>query len=317
VTIIIRITPSPGNFEEALQPGWPDPVQVDGRTLISQVGATPGGADYCNANWERFRAVDDIVAEMDAIQTRNQIYGWPADCCYFEPANEPNLEWYTVDTHPSVSEEGAWFAMDAYFVSLVVHARRYPSLRILTPPMSQGQYAEGVDWLASPKDPCGVQLVAGKWKGYELMDVYSWSDSGYDGYSWHSYYLQGWESYRPCQRHGFHVSSHFPTDMALEIILNERPAFVTETDLCSWLSDGEGQCKNSNPITDKEADPAATSASLESFFASEHSMGGADGVVLWLITNDEAGREEYDWHEAYDESGGYYRWFEMWWSGTE
>jgi len=43
VTIIIRIAPSPGNFEEAILPGWPDPVQVPTRTLITQPDITPGG----------------------------------------------------------------------------------------------------------------------------------------------------------------------------------------------------------------------------------------------------------------------------------
>ncbi len=189
VTIIIRIAPAPGNFEEAILPGWPDPDIVPTRTLITQPGVTPGGADYCGANWEKFRAVDDIVREMDAIYTRNQINGWPADCCYFEPANEPNLEWYREagKTIPSRDRALAWQAMDDYFAALIAYARaNYPALRILTPPMSQGQYAEGIDWLRDPNDPCPPQLVDGEWKGYELMpQTYEWREDGYHGYSWH------------------------------------------------------------------------------------------------------------------------------------
>lgn len=201
VTIIIRVAPSPGNFEEAILPGWPDPVQVPTRTLITQPDTTPEGADYCGANWERFRAVDDIVEEMDAIHTRNQINGWPADCCYFEPANEPNQEreWYGAPdvTIPSRADALAWYAMDDYFAALIAYARtNYPALRILTPPMGQGQYAEGIDWLRDPDDPCPTQLVDDVWKGYELMpQTYEWREDGYHGYSWHNYYIQGWESY--------------------------------------------------------------------------------------------------------------------------
>lgn len=321
VTIIIRIAPSPGNFEEAILPGWSDPDIVPTRTLITQPGVTPGGADYCGANWEKFRAVDDIVREMDTIHTRNQINGWPADCCYFEPANEPNLEWYPNRTDPPIDSVEAWQAMDDYFAALIAYAREnYPALRILTPPMSQGWYAEGVDWLKGypDDDPCPKQLVEGKWKGYELMPkTYGWRTDGYHGYSWHNYYIQGWESYSSCWYHGFHVSYNFPEFMIREIVLNDRPAFVTETDLCSWFSDGSGQCYNNNPIHGKEDDPAATSASLGYFFATESNLGSADGVVLWLLKNDEAEREEYDWHEAYsDATLDYYNWFVQWWEET-
>jgi len=324
VTIIIRIAPSPGNFEEAKAgtEGWwpPDERTVLTRTMIAQAGVTPGGLDYCGSKWEWFRAVDDVVKEMDAIHIRNQINGWPAGCCYFEPGNEPNLEWYEADTKPSVSEADAWRAMDDYFAALIAYARAsYPALRILTPPMSQGQYAEGIDWLRGypDDDPCPKQLIQGK-TGYELMpETYEWRADGYHGYSWHNYYIQGWEGYSPCEYYGFHVSFHFPEFMAREIVINDRPAFVTETDLCSWFSDENGQCYNNNPIHGKENDPEATSASLRHFFASESNTGGADGVVLWLLRNDETGKTEYDWHEGYDDAThAYYDWFIRWWRET-
>jgi len=313
VTIIIRITPSPGNFEEAILPGWPDPVQVPARTLITQPDITPGGADYCGANWEKFRAVDDVVEEMDAIHTRNQINGWPVDCCYFEPANEPNLEWYKADTDPGVSEADAWRAMDDYFAALIAYARAsYPTLRILTPPMSQGQYAEGIEWGRYEDNYCPEQLIEGE-KGYELMPkTYDWRTDGYHGYSWHNYYIQGWESYSICEYGGFHVSFYFPEFMSRAIVINDRPAFVTETDLCSPT-----QCHSRNQLQDKESDPEATSASLRHFFASESNTGGADGVALWLLRNDEVGKTEYDWHEGYDDTMyAYYNWFTRWWRET-
>lgn len=315
VTIIIRVAPSPGNFQEAILPGWPDPNQVPGRTLITQPGVTPGGTDYCGANWEKFRAVDDVVKEMDAIHTRNQINGWPADCCYFEPVNEPNLEWYKEagKTIPSRDQALAWQAMDDYFAALIAYARaNYPALRILTPSMSQGQYAEGIEWGRYEDDYCPEQLIEGK-KGYELMPrTYEWRMDGYRGYSWHNYYIQGWESYSVCERGGFHVSFYFPEFMARAIVIDNRPAFVTETDLCSPT-----QCHSRNQLQDKEFDPEATSVSLRHFFASESSMGGADGVALWLLRNDEAGKTEYDWHEGYnDATHTYYNWFTRWWRET-
>ena len=317
MTIIIRVAPSPGNFEEAQAgtEGWwpPDSRTILTRTMIAQAGVTPGGLDYCGRKWEWFRAVDDVVKEMDAIHTRNQINGWPADCCYFEPANEPNVEWYGTDTKPSVSGADTWQAMDDYFAALIAYARaNYPGLRILTPPMSQGQYAEGIEWGRYEDDYCPKQLIEGK-KGYELMlQTYEWRADGYHGYSWHNYYIQGWESYRMCDYGGFHVSYHFPDFMSREIVLNDRPAFVTETDLCS-----PAQCHSRNPLRDKDSDPEATGASLRHFFASESNMGGADGVALWLLRNDEAGKTEYDWHEGYsDATHTYYDWFDQWWRET-
>lgn len=310
VTIIIRIAPSPGNFEEAQAgtEGWwpPESRTILTRTMIAQAGVTPGGLDYCGRKWEWFRAVDDVVKEMDAIHTRNQINGWPADCCYFEPANEPNQEWYSSLTKPNVGESDTWQAMDNYFAALIAYARtNYSALRILTPSMGQGQYAEGIDWLRGypDDDPCPEQLVEGAWKGYELMpQTYEWRTDGYHGYSWHNYYIQGWESYSTCEYGGFHVSRHFPDFMSREIVLNDRPAFVTETDLCSWFSDGSGQCYNNNPIHGKEDDPVVTSESLWYFFATESNLGNADGVALWLLRNDEAGKTEYDWHEGYSDA---------------
>ena len=156
------------------------------------------------------------------------------------------------------------------------------------------------------------QLIEGK-KGYELMPrTYEWRADGYHGYSWHNYYIQGWESYSVCQYHGFHVSYNFPEFMTREILDNDRPAFVTETDLCSPT-----QCHGRNSLQDKEADPSATDTSLSYFFASEHDLGGADGVALWLLRNDETGRTEYDWHEGYNEAThSYYDWFDRWWRGV-
>jgi len=89
-------------------------------------------------------------------------------------------------------------------------------------------------------------------------------------------------------------------------------------DLSSWFEDETGQCYNRNPIHEKEDAPAATSFSLKTFFSTEHHTGSADAIALWLLNNDEAGREEYDWHEAYDETThSHYDWFDQWWQETQ
>ena len=86
--VVIRITPSPGNFVDYADPG------ALPHTLLS--GEEPAGGDYCgNANKHyRYRDVRDIAAEMAAIHQVNIDYGWPPGSFFFEPANEPNQEWY-------------------------------------------------------------------------------------------------------------------------------------------------------------------------------------------------------------------------------
>ncbi len=143
-----------------------------------------------------------------------------------------------------------------------------------------------------------------------MQDTYLWRADGYHGYSWHNYYTWGRETYRTCDTGGFHVSAHFPSFMAREIIINDRPAFVTETDMCS-----PSQCHGRNLIKDKAFSTINTMQSLGNFFAAEHDTGGADAIVLWLLDNDEAGRTEYDWHEAYNENAfTHYQWFNQWWT---
>lgn len=317
VKVIIRIAPSPGNFVESILPGWPDPTLVPTRTILTLPRRTPESQGYCYPNYERFRAIDDIAEEMDAIH--DVMASWPEDSYYFEPANEPNIEWYGAATKPAVSANAAWGMMDAYFAALMTYIQvQYPELQVLTPPMSQAQYAEGIEWM-HPEDPCKLQLLTGGLKGYEVMQsTYEFKTNWYSGYSWHNYYTLGRESYQACSNGGFHVSYHFPDAMNIAMIINGHPGFVTEMDLCSWSdgSDGwEGQCFNSNTLQSKQTESEATSASLRYFVATEQP---ANAVALWLLHNDEVDREEYDWHEAYDSQKLQpHNWFSLLWNADE
>ena len=335
VIVIIRLTPSPGNFEEAKfgYDGWwpPENRTVFERTLHSEPGFIPEGIDYCNGRDHWFRAVDDLAKEMQVIYQRNLAEDWPEDSFYFEPANEPNLEWYTGETFPPNSHSDSWEAMDAYFISLMNYVQmHYSHLQVLTPSMSQGQYAEGYNWgynYANTGDFCPKQfiVVGGENKtGYQLMEsTYTWQANWYAGYSWHNYYIQGRETYQSCENGGFHVSYHFPNFMLIPIATGEAPGFMTETDLCSWKAEDDvrewdPQCYNLNSIHHKEDNPQATADSLNYYVGAEKNM--ATAVILWLTHNQgrdpETGEEllEYEWHEMYDEEQAQpYSWFTLLW----
>jgi hypothetical protein len=307
-TILIRIYPSPGNFQD-----WNG---VGSHTLIATT--TPAGGNYCNGQWASFRAIDDVVNEMDAINAINQINGWPISSTYFIPANEPNQEWYSSGTTPPISDAQAWQAMDGYFSALIAYARQYhPQVQILTPSMGPAQYAEGIEWgrYASQGNFCPSQLVGGQ-KGYALMpSTYQQRSNGFYGYSWHNYYTQGREPYETCLDGGFHVSREFPDFMQQAMILHGYAAFIDETDLCSVIP-GFGNCFNTDPIQNKEADPQATAISLNYFFQAENQATNAI-PVLWLLNNYDFNLE-YDWHEAFnDGSNSFYNWFNTWWSTAQ
>ncbi len=295
VWVIIRIAPSPGNFED-----WDDPERRNHQLRSDTV---PAGGDYCGGKFDLFRAIDDVAAEMDAIHTRNQINGWTE--FGFEPANEPNTEWYDPDSIPAIDEAEAWRDMNDYFGVLYDYVQsHFSDAHVFTPPMAQTAYAEGVN---IEDGECESMLVEDSpgvrfWPGYDYMwNTYAVKN---DGYSWHNYYWQGQETWTECPN-GQHVSYHFPTWLQGELDFSSKPRLVTEVDLASpW------QMSGGNPLADKDtADGNTAAASLRQFAQTEER---ADVVVVWLLSNDEADREEYDWHEAY--SGDTIRpWFDAWW----
>ena len=310
--VIFRIYPSPGNFEESIDPNWPDPrTRPAGRTLITQPGVRPGGWSQCGNEW-RFRPVDDIGDEMMAIQ---RYILWQAPPGYhwqafgFEPANEPNVEWYSRPhpegqmPQPSYLEVASWQAMDQYFANLYdyVQANRgYLPIRVLTPPMGQSAYAETRNVNSENCPPF-------EFSGYAVMSrVFNSSNPKNDGYSWHNYWIRGREAWAGCPD-GQHVSMWFPATMASNIDNDVRPAVITEADLAS---PGQGM---GNPLTDKDAQPQETAISIRNFLYHE---ARADWIAVWLL-NDDSGNVEHAWHQAYTPMIGLRPWFTAWWYGRE
>jgi hypothetical protein len=84
---------------------------------------------------------------------------------------------------------------------------------------------------------------------------------------------------------------------------------ITETYLCSTPI----QCRNRNPLLDKDADPIDTASSLYHFISAERV---ADYRIVWMLNSD-VGDSEQDWHEAYSDDGEERDWFRPWWDGPE
>ncbi len=327
VQVIVRIYPSPGNFID-----WDDPGRQNHHLRPDNV---PAGGQYCydpipdDGKWsapEYYRAIDDIADEMGHIHLSNVADGWSE--AGFGPANEPNIEWYSRHTTPTISSPAAWDEMDAYFSALYQDAHvDYPDVNVFTPPMAQGAYAEGIEW----SDFCAKRELDDESVGYEYMqDTYGASN---DGYLWHNYWNQGRESPVKCEYGGGHVYSAFPDWMQTAIFYSSKPVFIAEADLYS-------QCQlTGNPLQWKDdsddlpGSPEETAQSLLDF--SSHNAWLTDANVFWLLADDTgftktAGEcdgltdprflREHDWHEAYDEDdrdpplGEPLReWFTTWW----
>lgn len=158
VRIIIRIHPSPGNFDTDHNL-WVDPVP---------------GIGYCDPL--NHRPALDVADEIIAVRNYNQANGiaeWG-----FEPANEPNTEWYSFDSPlewPKPNSLQTWEDMREYFKAIYNEVdSRNPSIRVLTPPMAQAAYAEmnNVNDIDRP-DPCPpMRLEDDQSTGYGVMQDY-------------------------------------------------------------------------------------------------------------------------------------------------
>jgi hypothetical protein len=309
--VVFRIAPSPGNFEESILNGWPDPAQVPGRTMIAEIGIRPGGWLQCDNDW-RFRPADDVGDEILAIQrfiltAPPSGYRWGA--FGFEPANEPNTEWYalgTPSTVPALDESQSWQDMDQYFANIYDYVREnaeWLPIRVLTPPMAQSAYAETHD-IRSDDPDCGEGFP---FSGYEVMTrTFDAADPKNDGYSWHNYWIVDREEWEACPG-GQHVSMWFPDTMKSNIQNGARPAIITEADLAS---PGQGM---GNWLTDKDALPQTVASSIREFLYYEEL---ANGVAVWLL-NDDTGNAEHGWHQAYTPTVGFREWFTAWWYSGE
>lgn len=300
VRVVIRIYPSPGNFYD-----WDDPAQPD-HHLSTGVPVGPEG--YCRPDLYRSKA--DLADEMDAIHRLNDSYGFTE--FGFEPANEPNVEWYegsgTSVTRGSII---AWQEMDAYFAAVYDWAHtHYSGINVLTPPMGQGALAESMNLNGCA--PMGLDEDPTK-SGYDYMQVTYGTKN--DGVNWHNYWIEGKEIYNFCENGGQHVSIYFPEWLRDAIRNGQKPATISEADLAS---PGQGM---GNPITDKDAAPEQTADSMRHFFASEWRFGmsryGVHAVTIsWLLT-DNSGTTEHDWHKAYLEDNAERAWFEPWYTESE
>lgn len=324
--IIIRIKPSPGNFEDAV---WITQTHA----IIPWSGITPQSRDYCTdpipggdgGRWaapDYFRAIDDIAKEMHYIHELNLNYGFVE--AGFEPANEPNKEWYSDWHNPEVETQikqpTGWVVMDAYFSALYdyVHSD-YPGINAFTPPMSQSNLAERFNMAA-----CKPMTVSQELSGYDFMQATYTTKN--DGYSWHNYWAQSKEFWGDSDDPNilcltsYHVFQYFPEWLQSEIVSSGKPAFITEADLFS-------PCQvDNNPIQDKYSQSAATQESLWRFVSEEQ---GADHIMAWLLTESPhfpqgcapgiplSNYEEIKWHEAYTEDGASRQWFEAWWEHSE
>lgn len=305
VRVIIRIWPSPGNFEDWNDPTWPN------HHLSS--GPPVGPEGYCRPDLYRSKA--DLADEMGAIHDLNAAYGFSE--FGFEPANEPNLEWYSTQKGSvRVFQSTAWAEMDAYFSAVYDWAHTYyPGVHVLTPPMAQSLYAEGIDIADVFQSPyCEERRLDNAQVGYDMMsNVYG---SKNDGVNWHNYWILGKEVYDFCPN-GQHVSLYFPSWMWDAIRTNQKPTTISEADLAS-PDQGMG-----NSLPDKWSGNNASLAaeSIRHFFSSEWEFGGYNFgmnplVASWLLT-DNTNNAEHDWHKAYYESGFEREWFRLWYLGQE
>lgn len=296
VRVIIRIYPSPGNFPDWNDPNWPNHRLSSG---------LPAGSDgYCDP--DHYRSKADLADEMGEIHNLNISRGFSESG--FEPANEPNTEWYTFRSNPAINNSTAWADMDAYFSAAYDWAHTYyPGVRVFTPPMAQSAFAESLD-IASCAER---RLTDNGQTGYDMMrNTYTTKNDGVD---WHNYWIQGKEAYNFCPN-GQHISIHLPQWMQDDISNGQKPATITEADLASPEQGMD------NPLASKDS-AAAAADSIRHFFDSEQKYGvshyGVRGVsASWLLI-DNTGRPEHDWHEAYANTSTEREWFRLWYLGQE
>lgn len=307
--VVIRLSPSPGNFSDYDNPG--------SNHLLLTTEAPPNGQDYCgdsNAKTKQYRDILDLAKEMRAIYTLNKVYDWPTDSFFFEPANEPNQEWYQrhvdngiANLAPKVDNKQAWIEMDDYFAALYERAiALQPNLQILSPSMSQELYGE--HYRLGSCDKASMLVVGGNGRtGLDFMKKVYGYDIGIDafttpkadGFVWHNYWREGQEMWEPplgltptldpiCAKDNQYkpYSDHFFQYLSggMQQSMQPLPTFITEADL-------QSPCQNNNnPLPDKDAFPYRTRDSLRKFIEQEYldDYGlpyGAQYVIVWLLVN--------------------------------
>jgi hypothetical protein len=269
--VLIRLYPSPGNFVD-----WRNPVLT--HTLLS--GVNPAGGNYCQSNswpdpnrqfgYQYFRSIADLAEEMNEIYKLNVRNGWNPASFFFVPANEPNKEWYAdwpeQEAKDLVRTPTAWLEMENYFTALYDHVHtNYPDVRVLTPPMAQGNYAERWRMTMGLEENCNPMTVTvGGLSGYDFMPgTYGGKN---DGYTWNNYWRkdrEAWENEINICPKNHHIFQYFPAEMQTRIRSSGKPTFITEADLFSPCQE------NGNPITSKQDQATDTADSLWQFVSQE------------------------------------------------
>ncbi len=340
--VVIRLYPSPGNFTD-----WDQGGSIERRSHNLQGSGGPAGTDYCGDNPTKFRGFDDLADEMDAIYDVNFSNGWNPNLVYFEPANEPNKEWYADIKYPDsggeivlvpyIDDATAWRQMDIYFANTYNAAKaRNPSIRVLTPPMAQQLMAEErQDFQNSACLPTQLWVDGNliDSAGYQYMSMTQLALN--DGWSWHDYWKPGLEWWQPayCQGNGAvsgHVFQAFPMTLRDTIAATPKPAIITEADMAAPC----GGFFRTNYVNKDESANAMQESMWRFIQQVNHNGQGADLVAGWLLSisyTDPAwtgvdcgllkGNEEIAWHEAYRDqpvNGSYEReWFRLWWLRPE
>ncbi|MEZ4708487.1 MAG: hypothetical protein R3A44_14865 [Caldilineaceae bacterium] len=328
--VVIRIAPSPGNFVDYQAPGGNHTLLID---------ETPAGGNYCDesatgglskgAKLDAFRDIRNIAEEMSAIYTLTVgMHEWPAELLYFEPANEPNKEWYIDQgvVNPNADNKNAWIAMDEYFAALYDLATSMePDLQILSPSLSQDLF--GQNYLLG--SCTGVSVVGGDGlSGVEFMTKTFGVDltgnlvaPKADGFAIHNYWREGKEvwlaPYFPtaipvahlyCQAHRDYPEPYTPnTHHLLQYLsaplmqaMTRLPTFITEADLLSNCQDGGNPLQYKDRSVEDPYNPERTRQSLLTFTNQANGRSqttpteyGAQYVIVWLLINQEPNEETY------------------------
>lgn len=357
IPIIVRIHPSPGNFPDYASPAH---EQTNHELNID----APVGGDYCDFVGQSYavpyRDPIDIAREIVAIQRYSKENGF--EVFGFVPANEPNKEWYTNDAGwpqpDNASTVSAWEDMAAYFQKVYEETHRINevnnlglNIRVMTPPMSQNLYAEGINFFAECSPSEIVDSDGETTIGYEIMREYY--ENYNDGVTWHNYWLNSATETRTvydiCENGGGHVSYYFPDWLKMAIDPIAKPPFILEADIASIYQanpDREDPSTHINPeMLDKDDHTFMVNQSIRDFFQREYCYGGSRLITderligyranvhisSWLLSDnsnsdDSDTATEHHWHMVYKYVGNpdidpsVYEvrpWFSEWWQSDE
>lgn len=317
--VVIRIWPSPGNYENAFGVGSKTLLTgTDDRPL--RIPSPPTPVDWCTDAMNRStkaRNVHDIANEILAIRNYNLSQNWSA--FGFEAANEPNGEWLTTD--PLRLDQQQWVKMDDYFANIYTFLKPGGSnsdIRIFSVPMAQNARAEKLqptDCTPHGFGDGGLALMTKTWINGSNSPAQS------DGWSWHNYWKYGEEastSDNSCSANSGHVIQAFSDSLKSRIMGSGRPTVISEADLFSpCIGEGAPLLTTKGGLTADSSSANAANA-IRQFVINNKA---ANYVAVWNITiagsdaetcNLNPANDEFAWHEAFRGTGER-AWFRSWW----